>query len=193
MKTNLSKQIKSLIEASAPKKQELTYGEGDNKFTVGVYPVLRLMDRASMVSEIANGVFTGDANTIDTYHPELLEFMRKYTTLKFFTDLKLPKAVEDLWLFLNYTSVYGDVVAIAGEELGEIFDAADQLINTRRQYLANKTDVNSLFKKIGNALKGLEAKISKEDIDKITEGLKGLPGNVPLQNTIKSLLGSVNA
>ena len=70
-----------------------------------------------------------------------------------------------------------------------------QQINSsiRADNIANKTDVNSLFKKIGNALKGLEAKISKEDIDKITEGLKGLPGNVPLQNTIKSLLGSVNA
>lgn len=193
MKTNLSKQIKSLIEESAPRKQELAYGEGDNKFVFGVYPVIRLADRTAMVGEIANGVFVDDDNTFRAYHPELLEFMRKYTTLKFFTDLKLPKNVGELWIFLNYTPIYNDVVAIIGEELSEIFDAADELINTRRQYLVNKTDVNSLFKKIGDILKGFETKISKEDIDKILEGLKGLPGNEPLQGAIKSLLGSVNA
>lgn len=193
MKANIAKQIKNLVEESVPRKKELTYGEGENQFAFSVYPVLRLMDRAAMVSEIANGVFMGDDNTIDTYHPELLEFMQKYTTLKFFTDLKLPKNVEELWIFLNYTQIYNDVAAIIGEGLGEIFDAAGELINTRRQYLANKTDVNSLFKKIGNILKGFETKISKEDIDKILEGLKGLPGNESLQGAIKSLLGSVNA
>lgn len=193
MKENIAKQIKNLVEKSAPRKKELTYGEGENQFSFSVYPVLRLMDRAAMVSEIANGVFIGDDNTIDTYHPELLEFMQKYTTLKFFTDLKLPKSTDELWIFLNYTPVCNDVAAIIGDELKEIFIASDRIIDARRQYLANKSDVNSLFKKIGDALKGLESKISKEDIDKILEGLKGLPGNESLQGTIKSLFGSVNA
>lgn len=192
MKNNINKQFKALVEENAPRVQELTYGEGDNQIVVKVYPVLPLTQRATMVGEIADGVFIGNKNTIESYHPELLEFMQKFTTLKFFTDLKMPKNIDDLWLFLNYTPVCDDVANLIGDDLREIFVAADRAIETRRQYLANTTDINSLFRKLGDALKDFEAKISKADIDKVLEGLKGL-SNGETANILKSVLGANNA
>lgn len=193
MKSKKAEAIKALVEATAPRMQELTYGEGEEKLVVKVYPVLPLMQRAQMVKEIADGVFIGDSKTVASYRPEMLEYMRKYATIAYFTDVKIPRHVESSWLFLNYTPVFNDVAAILGDELGEIFLAADKMIDARKQYLIRKTDFNSIFKMLGDALKNFESKVPKEDIDKIMEGLKGLPGNESLQNVIKSLLGSSNA
>ena len=193
MKNKNTQVIKALVEETAPRLQELTYGEGDNQLVIKVYPVLPLVQRANMVKEIADGVFVGDGKTINSYRPEMLEFLRKYATIAYFTDAKLPKNIESLWIFLNYTPVYNDVADLIGDELKEIFLAADSMIETRRQYLVRKTDINSFVKTLGDALKGLESKISKEDIDKVTETLKGLSGGEPLQNIFKTLLGSNNA
>lgn len=187
---NNTTQIKALIEASAPKVKELKYGSGENELTINVYPVIPFTKRVEMIREIADGVFMDSKDSVNTYVPEYLTLLQKYAVIKHFTDLKLPTKLDDMWLVLNYTSIYDDVVKLVGVgEIQDIFDAANKAIDTYRQYLTTKTDVNSLMNKIGSVLSDFEGKIPQEDIKEITSKIKDIPKGSSLQDIIGSLFG----
>lgn len=182
--------IESLVKTMAPKISELRYGEGDNEVVISVFPVLPFVKRSAMVREIVDGVFMDNKDTVDTYVPEFLTLLQKYTVLKYFTDFPLPKEINDLWLVLNFTTIYEDVVEIVGvEEIKDIFDAANNAIDTYRQYLVRKTDINSLMGKIGGMMGDIESKISKEDIDSVLSKVKEFTGGSSMQDLIGALIG----
>lgn len=187
---NNTAQIKALVEASAPKLTELKYGEGDKELVVKVYPVLQFMKRTEMVREIVDGVFMDGKDSVNTYVPEFLTLLQKYTVIKYFTDLQLPNKLDDMWLVLNYTSIYDDVVKIVGKlEIKDIFDAANKAIDTYRQYLVSKTDAHSFIDKIGDVIKDFEGRIPQEDIAEIASKIKDMPKGGSLQDLISGLLG----
>lgn len=189
---NIAK-IKTLVKELAPKVSELKYGNGDDEFIVKVYPILPFTKRIEMVREIVNGVFMDKKDTVDNYMPEFLTLMQKYTVIKFFTDLTLPRKIDDMWLVLNHTSIYEDVINIVGiSEVEDIFNAANKAIDTYRQYLTTKTDVNSLINKIGGAVNDFGNKISQEDIMSITSKIKDIPKGTSLQELIASLFNNKN-
>lgn len=192
MKKNKTSQVKALLEKCAPKVEELKYGEGENEFTVSVFPVLPFTKRTEMVREIADGVFMDDKASISTYVPEFLCLMQKFTTLKYFTDIELPKKINDLWLVLNYTSIYEDVSAVLGDNLFNIFNDANTLIDAKRDALVNKTDINSIVTKISDAVKSFENKVSPESIEAIVESLKGLSGSSSPQDIINAIMGATS-
>lgn len=188
---NNTAQIKALVEASAPRVNELKYGEADNELIVKVYPVLPFTKRMEMVREIVDGVFMDEKDSVNTYVPEFLSLLQKYTVIKFFTDLSLPTKLDDMWLVLNYTSIYDDVIKIVGfNDVNDIFEAANKAIDTYRQYLTTKSDFNSLMKKIGGALSDIESKIPQEDITAITSKIKDMPNSSSIQDLIGALLGN---
>ena len=187
---NNTAQIKAFVEASAPKVTELKYGEGEKELVVKVYPVLPFMKRTEMVREIIDGVFMDGKDSVNTYVPEFLTLLQKYAVTKYFTDLQLPTKLDDMWLVLNYTSIYEDVIKIVGRfEVKDIFDAANKAIDTYRQYLVSKTDMNSLMDKIGGVLKDFEGRLPQEDITAITSKIKDMPKGGSLQDIITGLLG----
>lgn len=190
IENNNTAQIKAFVTATAPKKSELKYGEGDKEFIVNVYPVLPFTKRTEMVREIVDGVFMDSKDSVHTYVPEYLVLLQKYAVIKYFTDLQLPMKLDDMWLVLNYTSIYGDVVEKVGkDEVQDIFDAANKAIDTYRQYLTTKTDINSLMNKIGGVLSDFEGRIPQEDIAEITSKIKEMPNGSSLQDIIGALLG----
>lgn len=187
---NNTAQIKAFVEASAPKVTELKYGEGEKELAIKVYPVLPFMKRTEMVREIIDGVFMDGKDSVNTYVPEFLTLLQKYAVIKYFTDLQLPTKLDDMWLVLNYTSLYDDVVQIVGEsEIKDIFDAANKAIDTYRQYLVSKTDMHSFMDKIGGVLKDFEGRIPQEDITEIVSKIKDMPKGGSLQDLITGLLG----
>ena len=187
---NNTAQIKAFVVASAPKVTELKYGEGEKELAIKVYPVLPFMKRTEMVREIIDGVFMDGKDSVNTYVPEFLTLLQKYAVIKYFTDLQLPTKLDDMWLVLNYTSLYDDVVQIVGEsEIKDIFDAANKAIDTYRQYLVSKTDMHSFMDKIGGVLKDFEGRIPQEDITEIVSKIKDMPKGGSLQDLITGLLG----
>ncbi len=185
---NISARIKAFVETSAPKVKELKYGDENNEFVVKVYPMLKFSRRMEMVREIVDGVFMEGRNSVKAYIPEYLTLLQKYVVVKNFTDIQLPDKLDDLWLLLNYTAIYDDVVnAVGSEDINDIFDAANKAIDTYRQYLATKTDISSFMDKIGGVLSDFEGKVSKDDIAEITSKIK----NVPAGSTLQSIIGSI--
>lgn len=187
---NNTAQIRALVETTAPRVGELKYGEGETELVIKVYPVLPFTKRMEMVREIVDGVFMDEKDSVKTYVPEYRTLLERYTVIKFFTDLTLPTKLDDMWLVLKYTTIYEDVVKLVGEaDIEDIFDAANKAIDTYRQYLVAKTDVNSLMNKIGGVLSDFEGRVPQEDIEAITSKIKDLAPNGSLQDIISGLFG----
>lgn len=190
IENNKTAQIKSLVKATAPVVKELKYGEGDNEFIVKVYPVLPFTKRIQMIREIIDGVFVGEKDSVSTYAPEFLSLLKRYTTIRYFTDLALPNKLDDIWLVLNYTTIYDDAANIIGkQDLADIYEAAENGIDTYRKYLVTKTDTNSFMNKFSKAISDFETNMPQEEMSQILGKIKDLPQGANLNDIITAFLG----
>ncbi len=175
-KTQYKNAFKALIEKQGKCPVELKYGDDGFQFTVNVNPIIPFKKRCEMIKFIVDSVFTSGINTIQSYTPEYEEFARRCAVIDYYTDLKLPDKLDDVWLLLNQTTIYFDVVeAVGREEIGLVFEEARKGIDARKQYLANKTDINALFEKIGNMVSNVGNDFSKEDLNSILDVFKNMP------------------
>lgn len=177
--------LKALIESQAAKPQTLTYGEGETELTVVVTPVIPFTKRTEMIKFIVDSAFTTGIETIQSYTPQYVKLAKRCAVLQYFTDLKMPSKLNDIWMILNHTSIYRDVIEIVGEDIDDIFDEADRAIAAQRDYLSHKTDINTLFSKIGNAVGDI--KFSQEDLTTLLDVFKNMP-NVSEDQIVDGIL-----
>ncbi len=163
----------------------LRYGDGKNTVQVKLKTTIPFTKRIEMIGEIVGMVFTGKGDTVESYAPGFTEFAKRYATIAYYTDVKLPSDLDKTWELLNNTAIYKDVVRIVGGELRSIFKEADEAIRTRRDYLVNKTDILGMFHKLLDNLKPLEGVDAKE----LMETLKKLP-KMSIDETVDAILKS---
>lgn len=156
------------------------------KREIKVTPILSFEKRAELVRMIAAFVFVNEGNNIEDYAPEYREFSERYNTIKYYTDFKLPEDINDAWLILNSTPLYDKVIQIIRDDIYEIYAAADDLIQSRKRYLENKTDINRLFENISNKIGSLGAQFSKEDFGAVLKLIEALP-NYSSENVIQAI------
>lgn len=189
-KTQISKKtnvVKAFISSQIDEPKELKYDLGDaGELVVKVMPVLPFIKRAEMVRMIASLVFINDGKSINDYMPEYIELSKRLNVVSYFTDFKIPKDINDVWLVLNYTSLYDDVVKIVGADIDRIFQEADALIESRRRYLENKTDLNTLFEKITGKLDEFSTQFDENDIQSMMKVIEKIP-NFSTENVVKAI------
>lgn len=165
--------LKALIETQAVKPQKLTYGEGETELTVVVTPVIPFTKRTEMINFIVDSAFTMGIETIQSYTPQYVKLAKRCAVLQYYTDLKMPTKLNDLWMIVNHTSIYRDVIDIVGEDIHDIFKEADLAIAAQRDYLTHKTDLNNLFGKLGGAVGNMN--FSKEELTELLNVFKNMP------------------
>lgn len=189
-KTQISKKtnvVKAFISSQIDEPKELKYDLGDaGKLVVKVMPVLPFVKRAEMVRMIASLVFINEGKSINDYMPEYIELSKRLNVVSYFTDFKMPKDINDVWLVLNYTSLYDDVVKMVGVDIDRIFQEADALIESRRRYLENKTDLNTLFEKITGKLDEFSTQFDENDIQSMMKVIEKIP-NFSTENVVKAI------
>lgn len=189
-KTQISKKmnvVKAFISSQIVETRELKYDLGDaGELVVKVMPVLPFIKRAEMVRMIANLVFINEGKSINDYMPEYVELSKRLNVVSYFTDFKMPKDINDVWLVLNYTSLYDDVAKIVGADIDKIFQEADALIESRRRYLENKTDFNTLFEKITGKLDEFSTQFDENDIQTMMKVIEKIP-NFSTENVVKTI------
>lgn len=182
-----SAQLNAFLDAQLKQEKILEYGEGETLLRVKVNPLLSFGERAKMVRQIVDMAFVGDEQTVTSYAPEYIRLAKMFMVIQFYTDFKIPKDINSAWLFINYTSLYNDVVDYVGaEEINAIFTDADLAINSRLRYLENKTDLNLLFSKILKGVEGLGAQFENVNVNELIETFKKLP-----QNSTEDLVGAI--
>lgn len=189
-KTQISKKtnvVKAFISSQIDEPKELKYDLGDaGKLVVRVMPVLPFVKRAEMVRMIASLVFINEGKSINDYMPEYIELSKRLNVVSYFTDFKMPKDINDVWLVLNYTSLYDDVVKMVGVDIDRIFQEADALIESRRRYLENKTDLNTLFEKVTGKLDEFSTQFDENDIQSMMKVIEKIP-NFSTENVVKAI------
>ena len=184
---NDSTQLEDFLDAQIKEDKTLEYGEGASKLTITVTSLLSLQRRVEMVRQIVDTVFL-DGNDIYAYAPEYEKFAKRYAVIQYFTDFELPKDLDTLWLVLNYTSLYDDVVSIIGKDVEDILSEADKRIETKRHYLENKTDLNRLMEKFTNSVGDIGTQVTPENFQEVLGLLKKLPSNLSSDQIVDAIL-----
>ena len=164
MKKTSKKALRTLVEAQSRGQKEIIYNEGtEDELKVVVVSAIPYTKRTVLISELVALNFAGDASHINDYMPSALEFARKYTIVRYYSDLKLPTNLDELWLILNHTSIFQDIYDFVGDDIDKIFDEADKQIEAKLAYLANQSDLNlflgnisKVVEKFGDALKDVD-------------------------------------
>lgn len=180
--------IRAFISGHVAKPTTISYpiGEDDN-IEITVNPVLPFAKRAEMVRAIAGIVFINKGEHINDYMPEYTKLAKKITIISYYTDFKLPKDVNDAWLVLNNTTLFDDVAKIIGKDVEEIFEEADELIEARKNYLINKTDLNSFLAKISEKIDSFGSQFTEQDLRAVMKMMEKLPQNVSPENLVKAV------
>lgn len=184
---NDATQLEVFLDAQVKGDKTLEYGEGESKLTITVTSLLSLQRRVEMVRQIVDTVFL-DEDTIYAYAPEYEKFAKRYAVIQFFTDFELPKDLDTLWLVLNYTSLYDDVVSIIGKDVEDILSEADKRIEAKKHYLENKTDFNRLIEKFTNNVGDIGTQLTPENFQELMGLLKKLPSNLSTNDIVDTIL-----
>lgn len=191
MKKVKNNALRALIEAQSKGQKELIYSEGtDNELRIKVVSAIPYTKRTRMIAEIVSLNFAGDAANIDDYMSSSLDFARKYTVLKYYTDLKLPTNIDELWLVLNYTTIYKDVVDFVGEDIVQIFNEADKMIDAKVSHLTHKTELSLFLGTISKAMEQFGVSLENIDFSELMGNLKGLPSG-SAQELVGAILGNI--
>lgn len=190
---NSIQKLKSLFETNAPKSSELVYSIGDEELKIKVNPIISFTKRIQLVREIVDSVFMDNKNTVHTYAPEILTLVKRHAVIKCFTDLSLPDKLDDMWLILNYTSIYQDVIEIVGiKEIESIFKDAEDIIEVYKQYLATKTDANIFMDKITEFVSNIKSNINEESISKALSTFEKMSQGTELKDIANAFLANKN-
>lgn len=187
-KENNTAKVRAFISGQVAKPTTISYpiGEGDN-IEIVVNPVLPFAKRAEMVRAIAGIVFINKGEHINDYMPEYTKLAKKITIISYYTDFKLPKDVNDAWLVLNNTTLFDDVAKIIGKDVEEIFEEADELIEARKNYLINKTDLNSFLAKISEKIDSFGSQFTEQDLRSVMKMMEKLLQNLSPESVVKAV------
>ncbi len=179
--------LEAFVKAQLAEPTVLSYQIGDDKLEVRVNPVLPFAKRMEMIRSIAGMLFTADGSSIDNYMPGYDELAKKIMLVMYYTDLDVPQDVGDAWILLKYTTLFDDVTRVLGEDVDKIFDVVDKIVAVRRDYLVNKTDINTLFNKITEKVDALGSQFTKQDLDTVLKMMEKLPQNISAESLVQAV------
>lgn len=170
----------------------LTIGVAENAIDIAVKRALSINERRDMVSDIANMVFSEDADGNVVYCPYLKKFAFEFNLLAHTTNIVFPEKIDDIWTLLTTTNIVDEVIRSLPDGLfREIADEANELIEFRKAKLVHETKIDALFTGIVDIVKTINQKISDADGQTIVNYLKE---NIPeLKNEIERILQEQNA
>lgn len=168
MKKTSKKALRTLVEAQSRGQKEIIYNEGtEDELKVVVVSAIPYTKRTALISELVALNFAGDASHINDYMPSALEFARKYTIVRYYSDLKLPTNLDEIWLILNHTSIFQDIYDFVGNDIDKIFNEADKQIEAKLAYLANQSDLNLFLGNISKVVEKFGDTLKDVDIHKL--------------------------
>lgn len=169
----------------------LEYKNSDGTETIHV-KVLQQLDfssRTAMIQEIVDMVMD-EADNI--YRPALLNFAKRYTTIKYFTDIKLPADLDELEELVMNTSLYEDITdKIDGGLMFDINEEAEALIKMRVDSFVSTGGMRALISLLDKFLKSAGEKLKDIDVPNLTEMLGKLK-DIDTSKLIETMVGLQN-
>lgn len=169
--------------------QVLKFGENE-EIEIKVNPILTFEQRISFIKSIVGIVIGTDGETGESvYSPEMYEFAKRYFTVGYCTDYKLPKDVGDAWLLLKYTDLYSKVYELCLETCDDVYAAATEELRYAKERMLRNSGVLGGLKRIIDNIGEQTKDISPESMQEMLSTFKEL--NLPQDATIDQLVDAV--
>lgn len=186
-----AEKLTAFVQAQVKEPVALKYNEGDKQLTIKVFPVISFGKRMELISSIVGMVFIEGAEGKTEYRPELVKFVKRRAVVAYFTDIKLPENLDDLWALLCHTPLYKDVARIVGDDVGSILAEADEAIKIRCAEITDQNGINGLLRKVSSVIDSFAGELNGVDIGQLLEMFKSLP-NMSEDELVKSVLKNRN-
>lgn len=171
--------------------KEITCNVGDKEIKIVVNPIIQFDKMVEIVHTIFNMAFDKDINSIEGYYPEFIDIAKKASIINYFSNFKLPKDINETWLILNYTNIYDNVYEVAKQSIEKIYKIVDEEIETKRNHLIYKGDLDLLTTKVAMLIDNFGEKFKDINIEDAVSVFKKLPA-LSENEVIKVILDDIN-
>lgn len=184
--------ILKAMELGENRALSFTCGSGEGAVEVLVKPRLPLLERQSMVGDIADMVFISNEEGDVTYCPGFKKFAVEYEIINYFTNITLPVDSEKAWEFLEKTGIAARVADVLPDGyVVEIVTDANELIEYRKQELLKRSKFDAVLDNIADVVKAVGAKTEGIELPQILEYVQK---NAPeLKGEVEQLIKSQTA
>lgn len=161
----------------------VTFGEGDDQFSVSVKPIIDISTFAAAVEAAVSPCFDDDGHYVAWIKPHAF----RHAVLAAYTNLTLPSSLEKEYMILSGSTIYDKVEASIDEaQLFELEEAVndqieyklDEIADSRKQELDQAIVMLKLVTHKYDELINLCNNVIGGDIKDLAERLKSSAGNV---------------
>ena len=162
--------ILKAMELGENRVLSFTCGSGEGAVDVLVKSRLPLLERQSMVEDIADMVFISNEEGDVTYCSGFKKFAIEYEIINYFTNITLPVDSEKAWEFLEKTGIAARVAEVLPEDyIVEVVSEANELIEYRKQELLKRSKLDAVLDNIADVVKSVSAKTEGIELPQILE------------------------
>lgn len=135
--------IDKIIKDSSLKTRIVQIRVGDEEIEIEVKTSLSLKEKTDMAFEIADMIFPEGKG--EMYIPTFERYAQTFTLMKYYTNLKVDTKVERVLAFARIVDLIGTVCAVTNDEPAEVFGAAENIIEYRKQCAIHSKAVFDTF------------------------------------------------
>lgn len=184
-------QVQAFIKKYEVVPTVLEYDLGNNEvLKITVTPKVSFAESAQLIKSIADMAFVNGGNSIEDYTPNSLEFAIRAGVITAFTDFKLPEDINESWEVLTQTPLFDDVMRVLNECNGDIqnvLDSVDRLVETKRAYLVNNTNINELVKTITDAFNNFAEQVNIGDVKSLMAIVDKFPNDLSAEDIVQAI------
>jgi|GEM_PF-2520641 len=191
--------LANLVKEHTKQPALIEIGEGGEKFTITIYPMVSATARAGAILNAAQLVFNEFDKTVEGYMPAFLELAGRYGVVLCYTDFNAGEELEleQAWAVLMYTPIYEKIAGHVGEdEIAEFRKQLKEMIDARLQERIHMVNFDRIVDRLGGLFDRFGEQFKDIDVEKTLKQFEGLPKKLGglkgfgLENIIKTFIDS---
>lgn len=166
-KKELNKILEEIKKSEESTSTECSFGG----ITYQIKKMITMDEFITMVNRVTNYCFSDE----NEYLPELFQYALRICTFEYFTDIVLPKGIEDTYKVIYNEKIYTDILSnISESQFASIHDAINEKIRYRISISMSdaRQQADSIMSELSEVQKQMSALTAQIDPEELAKALK---------------------
>lgn len=176
--------------ASGSNENVITFTDTDFEVSIKVKTFLTAQEIINFVNDVVNGVVQSESGVV-IY--EMKEFFIKTHTISHYTNITLPKELDQKWRLCMQTPLYDEILNAKffnRRQYEIILEAIDEQIEFNAQKILNKTKIDELLDIIIAIIQKIDSSIDFKSLGNILNKLVEME-NIDEKEIFKVIVGMI--